>query len=153
MDLLPPLKVLGTQQPVVVQESLGHHGVGGVDHRVVHLGDEGGWDGTVISKEILVIVDNYRRETLAIPVVWAGPEFQHCSDGLNVIGGNRPMHGGGAVFCPVVEDSATVDQSHHHSGRAVTDARDQREGRLWNGDLTFVVFVFGIVNFSLYICS
>lgn len=41
---------------MVVQESLGHHGVSGVDHRVVHLGDEGDWDGTVIFKEVLVMV-------------------------------------------------------------------------------------------------
>ena len=60
------------------------------------------------------------------------------------------MHCGGAVFCPVVKDSAAVDQSHHHPGGAVTDARDQGERRLWNGDL---ILRFGDLILSLYICS
>ena len=38
MNLLPALEVLGPDDPVVVQEGLRHHGVGGVDDRVVQGG-------------------------------------------------------------------------------------------------------------------
>ena len=48
VDFLPALEVLGADESVVVEESLGDHRVGRVDHRVVN-----------------------RRQALPVSVVWA----------------------------------------------------------------------------------
>ena len=91
MNLLPALQVLGSRHSVVVKEGLGDDGVRHLGHGVVQ-----------------------GSQVLAVPVVGRGPQLQHGPHGLQVVGGDGPVHGGAAVPRPEVQDCSSIDQSHHH---------------------------------------
>ena len=51
-------------------------------------------------------------------------KFEHRPNGLDVVRGNGPVHRGGPVLSPIVEDCSTVHESHHHPGWPVSDPRN-----------------------------
>jgi len=101
VNLLPALEVLRPDESVVVEQGFGHNRVCRVDYRVVDWG-----------------------QALPVSVVWACTKFEHRPNRLDVVRGNGPVHRGGPVLSPIVEDCSTVHESHHHPGWPVSDPRN-----------------------------